>query len=119
MEQIKDKREKNEDIKATVIIPYLGNTTEGIRRILSTLKLFKPFRTLKRILVHQKDWIPSDKQNGIVYQTLYGTCSKSENRTCRGINKKAVYPKIGGKLKFMDLLIRNSPVSLGIVLSIR
>ena len=42
-----------------------------------------------------------------------------ENRTCRGINKNAVYPKIGGKRKFMDLLIMNSPVSLGIVLSIR
>ena len=42
-----------------------------------------------------------------------------ENRTCRGINKNAVYTKIGGKRKFMDLLIMNSPVSLGIVLSIR
>ena len=39
MEQIKDKRDKNEDIKATVVIPYLGNTSEGIRRILSSLKL--------------------------------------------------------------------------------
>ena len=60
MEQIKDKREKTEDIKAIVVIPYLGNTTEGIRRILSSLKLFKPFRTLKRILVHKKDRIPGD-----------------------------------------------------------
>ena len=41
-----------------------------------------------------------------------------ENRTCRGINKNAVYPK-GAKRKFMDLLIMNSPVSLGIVLYIR
>ena len=42
-----------------------------------------------------------------------------ENRTCRGINKNEIYPKIGGKHKFKDLLIMNSPVSLGIVLSIR
>ena len=41
MEQIKDKREKNEDIKATVVIPYLGNTSEGIRRILC-LKILGP-----------------------------------------------------------------------------
>ena len=42
-----------------------------------------------------------------------------ENWTCRGINKNEIYPKIGGKRKFMDLLIMNSPVSLDIVLSIR
>ena len=36
-----------------------------------------------------------------------------------GNKQNAVYPKIGGKRKFMDLPIMNSPVSLGIVLSIR
>ena len=41
-----------------------------------------------------------------------------ENRTCWGINENEIYPKIGGKRKFMDLLIINSPVSLDIVLSI-
>ena len=57
--------------------------------------------------------------NGI-FITTYHICDRlCENRTCRGINKNAVYPKIGGKRKFMNLLIMNSPVSLGIVLSIR
>ena len=41
-----------------------------------------------------------------------------ENQTCQGINKNDIYPKIGGKRKFMDLLIMNSSVSLDIVLSI-
>ena len=55
-----------------------------------------------------------------IFQLTRVICDRlCENRTCRGINKNAVYLKIGGKRKFMDLLIMNSPVSLGIVLSIR
>ena len=57
---------------------------------------------------------------GLKLSTVREICdSLCENRTCRGINKNEIYPKIGGKCKFMDLLIINSPVSLDIVLSIR
>ena len=48
----------------------------------------------------------------IVHEEVYNICDRlCENWTCRGINKNEIYPKTGGKRKFMDILIMNSPVS--------
>ena len=56
----------------------------------------------------------------VKYGVISFICDRlCKNRTCRGINKNEIYPKIGGKCKFMALLIMKSPVSLDIVLSIR
>ena len=42
---------------ATVVLPYVRNTSDYIKRILAKLKIrtcFKPYRTLRKNLVHPK-----------------------------------------------------------------
>ena len=46
---------------ATVALPYIRNTSESIRRVLSTVNVrtcFKPHRILSQSLVHVKDQCP-------------------------------------------------------------
>ena len=47
--------------RATVVLPYVRNTSESIRRVLSTVNIrtcFKPHRTLSQVLVHTKNPVP-------------------------------------------------------------
>ena len=47
--------------RATVVIPYVRNLSESIRRVLTPLRIrtcFKPHQTLSQILVHPKDPVP-------------------------------------------------------------
>ena len=48
--------------KATVVLPYVRHISETIRRILTPLEIrtcFKPHQTLRQLLVHPKDPIPT------------------------------------------------------------
>ena len=65
---------------ATVVLPYVRNTSECIKRILAKLKIrtcFKPYRTLRKILVHPKDRIKKEDHTGVVYQVSCTTCNES------------------------------------------
>ena len=66
--------------KATVVIPYIKNVSEGIRRILSKVDIrtcFKPNQTLRQLLVHPKDKIPLSGKTGVVYQVDCSSCGSS------------------------------------------
>ena len=59
--------------KATVVLPYIRNTSESIRRVLSTVNIqtcFKPHRTLSQVLVHTKDPVPQECRKAVVYRFL-------------------------------------------------
>ena len=103
-------RATSEELGASAITYH----QESFRTILI---LFPPFRESRDCHITFRLHLPLVTL-GVLFSFII--CDRlCENRTCRGINKNAVYQKIGGKRKFMDLLIMNSPVSLGIVLSIR
>ncbi len=62
--------------KATVVLPYIKNVSECIKRILLPLDIrtcFKPHTTLRQLLVHPKDPIPVESQTGVIYQVSCGT----------------------------------------------
>ncbi len=55
--------------KATVVLPYMKNVSECIKRILLPLDIrtcFKPRTTLRQLLVHPKDPIPVESQTGVI-----------------------------------------------------
>ena len=65
---------------ATVVLPYVRNTSECIKRILAKLKIrtcFKPYRTLRKFLVHPKDRIKKEDHTGVIYQVSCTTCNES------------------------------------------
>ena len=65
---------------ATVVLPYVGNTSECIKRILAKLKIrtcFKPYKTLRKFLVHPKDRIKKEDHTGVIYQVSCTTCNES------------------------------------------
>ena len=71
-----DKKKDKDTPKCTIVIPYVRNVSECIRRILAPLKIrtcFRPLTTSKRMLVHPKDKIPEDMKRGVVYQIQCGT----------------------------------------------
>ena len=66
--------------KATVVLPYIRNTSESIRRVLSTVNIrtcFKPHRTLSQVLVHTKDPVPQECRKAVVYRVPCGSCDMS------------------------------------------
>ena len=68
------------DPKATIVLPYIRNVSECIKRILLPLDIrtcFKPYTTFRQLLVHAKDPIPIDSQTGVIYKVSCGTCSDS------------------------------------------
>ena len=63
--------------KATIVLPYIKNTSEAIRRILAQLDIrvcFQPNTTLRKILSHPKDTIPNCEKPGVVYSIPCSTC---------------------------------------------
>ena len=65
---------------ATVVLPYIRNTSESIRRVLSTVNIrtcFKPYKTLSQSLVHVKDPVPQDCRKGVVYKVPCNSCDMS------------------------------------------
>ena len=63
--------------KATVVLPYIRNTSESIRRVLSTVNIqtcFKPHRTLSQVLVHTKDPVPQEYRKAIRFHAALVIC---------------------------------------------
>ena len=63
-----------------VTIPYVKNTSEAIRRILSPLGIkttFQPINTLKQLIVHPKEPIPKENKAGVVYQIPCSDCPQT------------------------------------------
>ena len=61
-------------------IPYVQGTSEAIRRILAPLGVktsFQPTNTLRNMLVHPKDPIPTEKKSGVVYRIPCGSCPQT------------------------------------------
>ena len=70
--------EKSEP-SATVILPYIRNVSESIRRILTPLNIrtcFRPNTTLRRLLVHPKTLLPAEERTGVVYSIPCSTCDE-------------------------------------------
>ena len=64
----------------TVVLPYIRNLSEAIRRILTPLDIhtaFRPMRTLRDILVHVKDPVPPEAKSGTVYRVSCSGCPAS------------------------------------------
>ena len=62
---------------ATVILSYIGNTFESIKRVLALLNIrtcFKPHKTLRELLVHPKDFIQDNQKKGVVYSIPCEDC---------------------------------------------
>ena len=65
---------------ATVVLPYIQGQSESIRRILQQLDIrtiFKPTLTLRQILSHPKDPVPTRMQTGVIYKIPCSDCSHS------------------------------------------
>ena len=61
----------------TIVLPYVHNTSEQIRRALSPLNIrvcFRPHTTLRKILSHPKDPIPACQKPGVVYSIPCSSC---------------------------------------------
>ena len=57
-----------------------GEVSEAIRRILAPLGVktsFQPTNTLKNMLVHPKDPMPTEKKSGVVYRIPCGSCPQT------------------------------------------
>ena len=67
-------------LSARVTIPYVQGQSEAIRRVLQGLYIqtsFAPATSLRRILSHPKDPVPSSNKSGVVYQIPCADCNKS------------------------------------------
>ena len=65
---------------AKVTLPYVQGQSEAIRRILQKLNIttsFKPVTTLRQILSHPKDPIPTLNKTGVVYRIPCADCDGS------------------------------------------
>ena len=70
----------NDDVKATITIPYILGTSDALRRVLSEVGVrvtFRPQATLRGLLVHPKDPVPSDMKANVVYNIPCQVCPKS------------------------------------------
>ena len=68
-----------EEPAAVVSIPYISNTSEAIRRVLSKVNIrcaFKPQLTLRNCLVKPKDQIPQQSRSNVVYSIPCTRCPK-------------------------------------------
>ncbi len=76
----KSKRSRSDEQPvATVVLPYVKNVSESIRRILTPLNVracFKLHKTLRNILVHAKGREHMNKKTGVIYQIPCGTCNE-------------------------------------------
>ena len=63
------------------IVPYIQGLSESIKRILhkdlSIKTIFTPTRSLRQILPHPKDPIPTSHKSGVVYKIPCKDCDKS------------------------------------------
>ena len=70
---------QKEPPKATVVLPYIQNVSEAIKRILTPLNIriaFQPYKTFREILVHPKDSVEESKRSGVVYLIPCKDCRK-------------------------------------------
>ena len=61
-------------------IPYVQGTSEAIKRLLAPLGVktsFQPTNTLRNMLVHPKDPMPTEKKSGVVYCIPCGSCPQT------------------------------------------
>ena len=64
---------------ATVVLPYIRNVSECIRRILTPLNIrtcFRPHTTLIQLLVHPKTPLPMNERTGAIYRIPCSTCDE-------------------------------------------
>ena len=81
-------------------ISYSGSTIHKthfrIHRVERTFKTcFKPYKTLRGLLVHPKDRIPKEEQTGVVYQISCHTCREYIGETGRTIEHRVNEHKRG------------------------
>ena len=65
---------------AYVTIPYVKNTSEVIRRILTPLGIktsFQPTNTLRQVLIRPKNPVPKENRSGVVYQIPCSRCPQT------------------------------------------
>ena len=63
--------------KAVVVVPYIRHFSESIRRILSLLGIrtyFRPYHTLRQVLVKLKDQVPVQQRAGVIYRIPCKDC---------------------------------------------
>ena len=73
------KTRSDEPPSATVVLPYIRNTSESVRRILATVNIrtcFKPHRTLRHLLVYAKGRVQMDQKIGVIYKIPCSTCNQ-------------------------------------------
>ena len=53
------------------MLPYIGNVSECIKRILTPFNIktaFRPYKTLRDMLLHPKDIVAKNQKSGTVYK---------------------------------------------------
>lgn len=64
----------------SISLPYIKGTSEQIQRILrkhGISSYFKPFNSIRQLLVHPKDKTEIMKQSGVIYHIPCATCQKT------------------------------------------
>ena len=75
-----DETSQCDETCTTLTLPYIKGLSESIRRILSPLSIrvmFRPFTTLRQMLVHPKDPVPVSKRKGVVYSIPCAECPRT------------------------------------------
>jgi len=74
----KNRNAKGKDkSRGLVVVPYIKGLSERISRTLRSVNIataFKPYRTIRNVLVHPKDKIDRDDTTGCVYQIDCANC---------------------------------------------
>ena len=66
--------------KTTIVIPYVREVSESLRRVLIPLGIrvcFRPASTLRQILSRRKNPVPILEKSGVVYKIPCSTCPAS------------------------------------------
>ena len=75
----KDSTKSSTSNKTFVVAPYVQGVSEKVRRVFSSYGVsicFKPYQTLRQILVAPKDGTKVEDQTGVVYHIPCGGCNK-------------------------------------------
>ena len=68
---------QEEEIRMSINLPYVEDTSEKLRRILRSYKIRSTFyteNTLRKLLCKPKDWVATEDKNNIIYEIDCSNC---------------------------------------------
>ena len=84
---------EEEELNGYINLPYVRNTSEALRRIFKDHNIrctFYTSETLRKLISHPKDRVPTEKRNNVVYQINCQDCSAAYiGETKRSFNQRS------------------------------